>query len=201
MKAIFLDPTQSVARSAENRLKAIFLDRDGVINKYPGDTKYVTSWKEFHFLPNVKKAIALLNGKKYPIFVISNQAGVSKGVYSQDTLNDITSRMLKALGKSGARINAVYYCTHRDEDHCSCRKPKAGLIKLAIKGKKIDLRISFFIGDTLRDVRAAKAAGCKSILVFSGAEKPSNRDNWPTRPDFTFKDLYAAAKFITATAL
>ena len=178
-------------------MKAIFLDRDGVINRYPGDTKYVTSWKEFRFLPNAKKAIALFAGKKYLIFVISNQAGVSKGLYSQDTLNNITSRMLKALEKSGARISAVYYCTHRDEDHCSCRKPKAGLIKLAVKGKKIYLKNSFFIGDTIRDVRAAKAAGCKSILVFSGAEKPSNRDNWQTYPDFTFKDLYAAAKFIT----
>ena len=182
-------------------MKAIFLDRDGVINKYPGDTKYVTSWKEFRFLPNVKKAIALLTGKKYPIFVISNQAGVSKSIYSQDTLNDITNRMLKALEKSGAKINAVYYCTHRDEDHCPCRKPKAGLIKLAVKNKKIDLKNSFFIGDTIRDIHTAKAAGCKSILVFSGAEKPSHRDDWQAYPDFTFKDLYTAAKFITATAL
>src|SRR3989338_627582 len=178
-------------------MKAIFLDRDGVINRYPGDTKYVTSWKEFHFLPNAKKAIALFAGKKYLIFVISNQAGVSKGLYSQDALNDITNRMLRALEKSGAKVNAVYYCTHRDEDNCSCRKPKAGLVKLAVQGKKINLKDSFFIGDTIRDVRAAKAAGCKSILVFSGAEKPSNRDNWQTYPDFTFKDLYAAAKFIT----
>ena len=189
-------------RRSRSNLKrvAVFLDRDGVINRYPGDTKYVTNWKEFRFLPNAKKAIALLTGKKYPIFVISNQAGVSKGIYSQDTLNDITSRMLKALEKSGAKINAVLYCTHRDEDHCPCRKPKAGLIKLAVKDKKIDLKDSFFIGDTIRDVHTAKAAGCKSILVFSGAEKPSNRYNWQTHPDFTFKNLYAAAKFITTAS-
>src|SRR3990167_6553363 len=118
-------------------MKAIFLDRDGVINKYPGDTKYVTSWKEFRFLPNAKKAIALLTGKKYPIFVISNQAGVSKGLYTQDALNNITNRMLKALEKSGARISAVYYCTHRDEDHCSCRKPKAGTVVLIAVGAVI----------------------------------------------------------------
>lgn len=177
-------------------MKAIFLDRDGVINRYPGDAKYVTSWKEFRFLPNVKKAVALLTGKKYPIFLISNQAGVGKGLYSQDTLNEITRRMLKALEQSGAKITSVYYCTHRDEDRCSCRKPKAGLIRLAVKDKNIDLKNSFFIGDTIRDVRTAQAAGCKSILVFSGAEKPSNQDKWQARPDFTFKDLYAAARFI-----
>jgi D-glycero-D-manno-heptose 1,7-bisphosphate phosphatase len=181
-------------------MKAIFLDRDGVINRYPGDTKYVTSWEEFRFLPNAKKALALLTGKKYPIFVISNQAGVSKGIYSQDTLNDITNRMLKALEKSGARIDSVYYCTHRDEDNCSCRKPKAGLVKLAVKGKRINLKNSFFIGDTIRDVRTAKAAGCKSILVFSGKENPSNQDNWQTRPDFTFKNLCEATKFITTVS-
>lgn len=179
-------------------MKAIFLDRDGVINRYPGDTKYVTSWKEFRFLPNAKKAIALLTGKKYSIFVISNQAGVSKGIYSQDTLNDITKRMLKALEKSGARIDSVYYCTHRDEDNCSCRKPKAGLIKLAIKDRKINLKNSFFIGDTIRDVHAAKAAGCKSILVLSGKEKLPNRDKWQPKPDFFFKDLYEAAKFFAS---
>ena len=177
---------------------AIFLDRDGVINSYPGDTKYVTSWKEFCFLPRAREAVALLTSKKYPVFVISNQAGVSKGVYSQDTLNDITKRMLKGLEKSGARIDSVYYCTHRNEDNCSCRKPKDGLIKLATKGRKIDLKNSFFIGDTVRDVHTAKAAGCKSILVFSGKEKLSNRDNWQARPDFTFKNLHAAAKFIIA---
>jgi len=177
-------------------MKAIFLDRDGVINRYPGDTKYVTSWKEFCFLPRAREAVALLTSKKYPVFVISNQAGVSKGVYSQDTLNDITKRMLKGLEKSGARIDSVYYCTHRDEDNCFCRKPKDGLIKSAIKGRRINLKNSFFIGDTIRDVHTAKAAGCKSILVLSGKEKLFNRKNWEMQPHFIFKDLYEASEFI-----
>ena len=176
---------------------AIFLDRDGVINKYPGDTKYVTSWKKFCFLPRAREAVALLTSKNYPVFVISNQAGVGKGIYSQDTLNDISARMLKALERTNAKINAVFYCTHRDEDNCSCRKPKAGLIKSAIKGRRINLKNSFFIGDTIRDVHTAKAAGCKSILVLCGKEKLANQDNWQARPDLIFKDLYEAAGFIS----
>jgi histidinol-phosphate phosphatase family protein len=176
---------------------AVFLDRDGVINRYPGDTKYVTCWKEFKFLPNVKKAVALLNTKHYPVFVVSNQAGVSKGTYTQDTLNAITKKMLNAFKKSNAKIKAVYYCIHRNEDNCSCRKPKTGLLKLALKGNSILLKRSFFIGDTIRDVNTAKATGCKSILVLSGKEKLSNRNNWQTQPDFIFKDLYGAAEFIT----
>lgn len=177
-------------------MKAIFLDRDGVINRYPGDTKYVTNWKEFRFLPHVKKAIALLNTKKYPLFVISNQAGVSKGLYSQDKLNVITRNMLEALEKSNARIDGVYYCTHRDEDNCSCRKPKSGLVKLAIKDRSVNIKKSFFIGDTIRDIHTAKAVGCKSILVLGGKERLSNRNSWEIEPDYVFRNLYAAAKFI-----
>lgn len=177
-------------------MTAIFLDRDGVINRDPGGTRYVTSWKEFKFLPRAKKAISLLNQKNYPIFVISNQAGVNKGIYSQDALNEITRNMLKELRKSSAKVEGVFYCTHRDEDNCSCRKPKDGLVRSAIKGRKINLKRSFFIGDTIRDVKTAKAAGCKSILVFSGKEKLANRKNWEVRPDFVFKDLYEAGKFI-----
>lgn len=177
-------------------MNAIFLDRDGVINRDPGGTRYVTSWKEFKFLPRVKKAISLLNQRNYPIFVISNQAGVSKGIYSQDALNEITRNMLKELQKANAKVEGVYYCTHRDEDNCSCRKPKDGLVRSAIKGRKVNLKRSFFIGDTIRDVKTAKAVGCKSMLVLSGKEKLDNRKGWEVHPDFVFKDLYEAGKFI-----
>ena len=179
-------------------MRAIFLDRDGVINRYPGDTKYVTSWREFRFLPNAKKAIALINTKEYPIFVISNQAGVSKQIFTQDALNTITSTMLTKLKKNNACIDAVYYCTHREQDNCSCRKPKTGLIELALKreNRAIDLKKSFFIGDTILDVHTAKTAGCKSILVLSGKEKLFNRKNWQIQPDFVFRNLYQAAEFI-----
>lgn len=177
-------------------MNAIFLDRDGVINRDPGGTRYVTSWKEFKFLPRAKKTISLLNQRKYHIFVISNQAGISKGIYSQDALSEITRNMLEELQKSSAKIDGVYYCTHRDEDNCSCRKPKGGLVRSAIKGRKVNLKRSFFIGDTIRDVKTAKAVGCKSILVLSGKEKLANRKNWEAQPDFIFKNLYEAGKFI-----
>lgn len=177
-------------------MNAIFIDRDGVINRDPGGTRYVTSWKEFKFLPRAKKAISLLNQKKYPIFVISNQAGVSKGIYSRDALSEITGNMLKELQKFNAKVDGVYYCTHRDEDNCSCRKPKDGLVRSAIKGRRINLKRSFFIGDTIRDVKTAKTAGCKSILVLSGKERLANRKNWEAQPDFIFKDIYEAGEFI-----
>ncbi len=180
----------------EIKARAIFLDRDGVINKYPGDTKYVTSLKEFRFLPGAKKAIALLAKSGFKIFVISNQGGVNKGLFSADALAEITRKMLSDIEEAGGKVDGVYYCIHRQDENCSCRKPKAGLIHTAMTASPLDMKDSFFVGDTIRDIATAKSAGCKSILVFSGKEKAANSDKWEVRPDFTFDNLYKAAKFI-----
>lgn len=178
-------------------MKAIFLDRDGVINRYPGDRLYVTSLKKFRFLPRAKKAIALLTGKGFKVFVASNQAGVGRGVYARKTLDAITAKMLKNIERAGGRIAKVYYCTHHKDAGCSCRKPKPGLLKQAAREFKFSLKGAYFIGDTIRDVLTAQAAGCKSILVLTGKEKPANRSHWEAKPDLVFKHLLAAAKFLT----
>ena len=180
-------------------MKVVFLDRDGVINRYPGDSDYVKSWSEFHFLPKVKPALKKLNEKGFKIFIISNQAGVSKGIYSKENLDLITKDMLKELKDRHIDIAGVYYCIHRTEDNCPCRKPKTGLIDMAISklqdaGEKIDYEESYFIGDTIRDVETGKAAGLKTILVFSGKEMPDNKNNWKTIPDFTAQDLSKAVE-------
>ena len=184
-------------------MKVVFLDRDGVINEYPGDFEYVKSWEEFHFLPGVIGALKAINDKGYKIFIISNQAGVGKGIYSQGNLDLITHNMLRELAKDGVEIAGVYYCTHRKEDNCSCRKPKTGLLDLVIQkakesGGEIDLEKSFFIGDTIRDIQVGKAVGLKTILVFSGKEKQENSSFWGTAPDFTAGDLpKAVEKYIS----
>jgi len=177
-------------------MKVIFLDRDGVINKYPGDRLYVTSLKKFKFLPRAKQAIALLSKAGCRIFVASNQAGVGKGTYSQKTLDLITAKMLTDIAKSGGLIRKVYYCTHRKEINCVCRKPKPGLLKKAAGEFKFSLKGAYFVGDTMRDVFTAQAAGCKSILVLTGKEKLANQKSWEVQPDFVFKDLLAAANFL-----
>ena len=177
-------------------MRAIFLDRDGVINKYPGDTKYVTCWKDFNFLPKAKEAIAKLHKNGFRIFITSNQAGVGKGIFSQKALDIITKNMLKEIEKSDGKIDGVYYCTHRKDKNCPCRKPKTGLLELAKKNYRLDLKQAIFIGDTIRDVRTAKTAGCKSFLVFSGKEKLANHKSWEIQPDKVFRNLWEAAEFI-----
>jgi len=184
------------------KMKIIFIDRDGVINEYPGDTKYVTSWQEFRFLPNTKFALKKLTEAGYKIFIISNQAGVTKGIYSKDKLDEITKNMLKELSDSRVEISGVYYCIHRDEDNCSCRKPKIGLLQSIINEHNISndvLGKSFLVGDSQRDIQTGRNAGCRTILVFSGKEKLKNKNGWSTEPDFTAKDLLEAADLILET--
>ena len=181
--------------------KVVFLDRDGVINKYPGDREYVKSWGEFEFLPGVKAGLKRLNDKGFKVIVISNQAGVSKGIYPQEELDLITRNMLKELTDARVDIEGVYYCTHRQEDNCRCRKPKPGLIDIAVqklkdKGLAPELGRSYFVGDTIHDVEAGSSAGLKTILVFSGKERPDNKNKWSTLPDYTAEDLSGAVDLI-----
>lgn len=179
--------------------KIVFLDRDGVINRYPGDREYVSSLSKFRMLPGVAVAIKRIKDAGFKVFVISNQAGVSKGIYSRSTLDKITSRMLSALKKHKTGLDGVYYCIHTDDHRCSCRKPHAGLIYKAISEHGIgvgSLKNSFVVGDTIRDIKTGKKAGCKTILVFSGKEKAKNRGSWEEAPDFIAKSLKEAAGII-----
>jgi len=177
-------------------MKVVFLDRDGVINKYPGDKLYVTSLKRFRFLPGAKDAIAKLYKNGFSVFVASNQAGVGRGIYSQKTLDAITLKMIKEVEKSKGRFTGIYYCIHPKELKCSCRKPAPGMLKKCAREFGFKLKKAYFVGDTIRDVITAKRAGCKSILVLSGKEKLKNMDNWEIEPDFVFSNLKQAADFI-----
>ena len=177
-------------------MKVIFLDRDGVINKYPGDKKYVTGPKAFRLLKRALLGIKLLHRSGYRICVVSNQAGVGKGLYAKKTLNDMTRTMTDAVKKSGGKITRVLYCTHLPDAHCSCRKPGVGMLRRAAKGVKIDFEDSYFIGDSMIDVKTGKNFGLKTILVFSGREKAKNASRWESQPDFVAKDLLEAAKNI-----
>ena len=177
-------------------MNAIFLDRDGVVNEYPGDGEYVTSWKRFKFINGSKKAIKLLNEHDYDVYIISNQAGVSHGIYKQKTLDLITRNMLVEIKKSGANIKKVLYCTHTKDDNCDCRKPKTGLFVKAVGDLKEGFREVYFIGDDKRDVETGRNVGCKTILVFSGKSKKKDLDDWEFLPDGVANNLLEAVKKI-----
>lgn len=177
-------------------MKVVFLDRDGVINEYPGECRYVTHHKEFKLIPGSAQGIKKLKEKGFKIFVVSNQAGVAKGFYSEKDLRHIDKKLLKLLKKNGVSVDGVYYCLHKDEDKCDCRKPKTGLLDKALAVAGITPEISFFVGDSFIDMKTAKAFGAKSILVLSGKEKIANRINWEFEPDYIFDNLLLAAHYI-----
>lgn len=145
-------------------MKAVFLDRDGVINRKI-ENGYVLEWKDFEFLPDIEGAIKLLNEKMIPVIVVTNQACVGRGLISLDKLNDINGRMMRELMQKGAKIDDVFVCPHKPEDNCDCRKPKTGLFKQAAKKYKIDFKGSWFIGDSDSDVQAGTAMGLKTYLL------------------------------------
>lgn len=177
-------------------MKVVFLDRDGVINEYPGEGRYVTSWEEFKFIPGSIEGIKKLNENGFRLFVISNQAGVGKGIYSQKDLEEINKRMLKKLKQYQVHHLNIYYCTHHPDQNCQCRKPKIGLLRQAISEAGITPEVSFFIGDSFLDMKTALNFGAKSVLVLSGREKISNRSNWEFEPDYVFDNLLLAAHYL-----
>jgi len=159
LRFLFSNPLTTATRAA------IFLDRDGVINRRIVGG-YVCHWTQFKFVPGIKDALSQLSRLSLPMIVVSNQAGVAKGLVSQDSLREITERFVAALTRAGSHINAVYYCPHDQYDNCRCRKPHPGLLEQAAADWRLDLASSVLIGDSLSDVQAANAAGCPAILLL-----------------------------------
>jgi len=143
--------------------KAIFLDRDGVINRKRDD--YVKIIDEFVVIDGIERAIRMLKNNGYLIIVITNQSAVNRGLLTEEGLNDIHNHMLKELEKNGAKIDGVYYCLHRPEENCECRKPKPGMLIKAINDFSISAQDSFFVGDSESDIIAAKRAGVRGIQI------------------------------------
>ncbi len=171
-------------------IKAVFLDRDGTVNRE--SENYIKSWNEFYFLPGSKEAIALLSQNSYMIFVVTNQSGVARGIISKEDLLDIHSRMRTEIEKSGGHITEVYCCTHHPLDLCECRKPNTGMLESAVKDYGISLSDSYVVGDKPLDIEMGKRAGCKTILVRTGYGV--NYEG--TKPDAVADDLLAAAKLV-----
>ncbi|MHA2292523.1 MAG: D-glycero-beta-D-manno-heptose 1,7-bisphosphate 7-phosphatase [Candidatus Hodarchaeales archaeon] len=145
--------------------KVIFLDRDGVINKKAPKADYVKKWEEFEFLPGSIEAISLLAESGYKIFVITNQAGIARGMMSEKDLATIHGNMKNELNKHNIQIAGIYYCPHGWNDGCDCRKPKPGMFYQAAREHHINPNVALFIGDDERDVQAGEAAGVKTILI------------------------------------
>ena len=147
--------------------KLVILDRDGVINEDSDD--YIKSADEWQPIPGSIDAIVMLKEKSIPVAVATNQSGIARGLFDLETLTKMHDKLYGLLGKDKDAIKYIAYCPHVPDAHCECRKPKAGMLEEI--SHKLDINLSsevFFVGDSLKDIEAAKAAKCTPVLVKTG---------------------------------
>jgi D-glycero-D-manno-heptose 1,7-bisphosphate phosphatase len=169
--------------------KAVFLDRDGVINQsvvrngkpYPPD-----SVQSFEFLPGVVQAAKLLKDTGFLLIVVTNQPDVRTGIQKKEVVE-----AMHAIVQQELKVDDIKVCFHVDSDQCSCRKPKPGMLLQASKEFQIDLQNSYMIGDRWRDIEAGKNAGCRTILIENNYNEKT-----ADKPDFTVLSLSEAASCI-----
>lgn len=187
--------------------RAVFIDRDGTISEEVG---YINHVSRFRLFPYAAPAIKHLNESGWLAIVITNQAGVARGYFSEVTIEAVHAAMTKELENSSARLDAIYYCAHHPSVgeppyrlDCDCRKPKPGLIARAAKDFDIDLEQSWMVGDRYSDVELARNAGVKSLFVLSGygrGEWEHQRASWAEQPDLVAEDLLEAVAVILGQA-
>lgn len=182
---------------------AVFIDRDGTISEEVG---YVNHPSRFQLYPYSSPAIKLLNENGWLAILVTNQAGVARGYFSEDVVKQIHQRLEQELRDESARLDAIYYCVHHPTVgeapyrlDCDCRKPKAGLITRASSDFEIDLASSWMVGDRYSDVELARNAGLQSAFVLSGygrGEWEYQRAGWKYQPDLVCENLLEAVKLI-----
>lgn len=149
----------------------VLLDRDGVLNqRIPGG--YVTRWADFVFLPGVMDTLAKLRTAGFQLVIVSNQAGVGKGVFTRADLIQITQASLNELRKARVWVGGAFFCLHAPSDNCSCRKPNIGLMEEAARRLPIDFSRSFLIGDSPSDIQAGERMGCTNIYLAPVDREP-----------------------------
>jgi len=183
--------------------RAVFIDRDGTISEEVG---YINHPSRFRLFPYAASAIKHLNENDWLAILVTNQAGVARGYFSEDMIQIVHAGMTTDLETEGAKLNAIYYCAHHPSVgeppyrfDCDCRKPKPGLISRAAQDLDIDLNKSWMVGDRYSDIELARNAGLKSAFVLSGygrGEWEHQRASWTEKPDLVAENLLEAVRLI-----
>ncbi|MBL8825976.1 MAG: HAD-IIIA family hydrolase [Planctomycetaceae bacterium] len=172
--------------------RLLLVDRDGVLNRKAPRGCYVQHRDEFVWIDENVAGLAALAQAGFEFLIVSNQAGVGRGLFTLDAVDTLHAWMLAELARQGIVVRGVYVCPHHWEDHCSCRKPRAGLFFQAQREHRFRLDRTLYLGDDVRDVTAARNAGCGSILVGDEHPEPD------APPDLTVPDILAAVPWIVA---
>ena len=175
---------------------AVFLDRDGTICEEMG---YLNHISRLHIFPFAAAAISRLNKAGLPVIVVTNQSGISRGIFPESLVAQIHTRISQELAAAGARVDGYYYCAHTRQEDCACRKPLPGLLERAAREQGLSLERSFVVGDRFADVELAHGVGGRGILVLTGygrGEYELHGQQWPRQPDSVVEDLAAAVEAI-----
>jgi D-glycero-D-manno-heptose 1,7-bisphosphate phosphatase len=183
------DSTLMAMLTRATPLSAVFLDRDGVINRKAPEGEYVTSWSGFQFLPGALEGLRRLAASPMALVVVTNQRGVARGRMTEDDLTDIHRRMSAAVTEAGGRLDAIYHCPH--EGGCDCRKPEVGMFRQAAAELGLDLSGAVMVGDSASDMEAARRIGALGVLVGAGAAADV------LDVDHVAPDLATAARWLT----
>lgn len=176
-------------------MKAVFLDRDGtIIHEKPG--VYLSDPKKVRPYKSAVKALQLLEKKGFKLFIVSNQSGIGRGYFTEDTVNKVHERMLQLLRP--VKITEIVFCPHAPNEECDCRKPKPKMGRDLIKKYKIDPKHSYMIGDKKADVEFGHALGCKAVLVTTANGKNHLKKYPDLKPEKIATHLLNAARFIVA---
>jgi D-glycero-D-manno-heptose 1,7-bisphosphate phosphatase len=186
---------------------AVFLDRDGTVSEEVGYVNHLSRYKLF---PWTAKAIKRLNEANLKAILITNQAGVARGYFTEDLIWKVHEKLTWELANLGARLDGIYYCPHHPSAgnppfraNCECRKPKPGLLYKAAQEHEIDLTRSFMVGDKYTDVELAQRIGIKGVMVMTGygiGEYEYQRETWPEMPDKIATNLLEAVDWIITEA-
>ena len=167
-----------------NPKRAIFLDRDGIINRKLPEDHYVRTPAELAILPDVAPALAIMRDLGFTLVVVTNQRGIARGMMTEDDLIKVHQFMNSLLTRSGVELQSIYYCPHDRDDNCYCRKPAPGMILEAAKDLDIDLSSSYMVGDSASDIEAGKNAGVKSVRISSDPDDIGTEFVFPSLLDF-----------------
>ncbi len=170
---------------------AIFLDRDGTINK---DIEYLHEPEKFQLIPNAIPGLKKMQDMEFRLIIITNQGGIGLGYFTKEDFYNVNRKMFHLFSESGIKIDKIYFCPHNVTENCTCRKPKTGLIQQAKNDLNLDMDQSFIIGDKTADIQTGKNAGLKSILVRTGTAGKDRE--YQIKSDFIAKDLLDAANWI-----
>ncbi len=175
--------------------KTLFLDRDGVINKDRAGF-YIKSKKEIHIYKSALKSLSKISQLgEYRLIILTNQSAIGRGIITEKRSRELNLYLNKKLLKANVKISGIYYCPHKPQDKCECRKPNIGLVKEAMKDFKIDIKNSFMVGDKKSDMDMARSAGLKGIFILTG-QGANQIKKFKISYNYIIKDLRGLRKII-----